>query len=141
MAIDLNNEIQVYKGYSQVFSIGDNAKTCLTALHLTRQLQDFIQPSLDLGWIMRCILDINSYNKFTDPRGERPIEEISQHPEFKYATILLEIAKLLTLRDKGNVFTAAEYKHYSNIQLSKIYYGNELIQIFRYLVEEMKGDF
>lgn len=141
MNIDVNQELQVYNGYSKILSQEGNSMICISALHLTRQFQDFISPQLDLGWIMRCILDINSYNKFTDPRGEREPIDISIHPEYKYANILLEIASLLYRREKGETINESEYKHYTLSEYARIFYGNELTHIFRFLVEDMKGDF
>lgn len=141
MNLDINEELKVYNGYRTLLEDGNTSAICLTAMHLTNQLKDFITPSLDLGWILRCILDINSYYKFSDPREELPRVDLSVHPEFKYALILLDLAKLLDRMNKGETLTESEYKRLSMSDHSEIYYGKEIMFIYNHALEQLKGDY
>lgn len=134
----VQEELELFKRYSTIFTGSSNAVVGISSVHLAQQLERYISPSLDLGWIIRCILDINSQNLFSNSRT--PQEELggvpdnSVHPEYKYAEFLIKLCSLFIYATTDKELTAQQAKDYMLTKDSEFYFGEELAMLNRELI-------
>lgn len=129
-------ELDLFKRYTDIFTGGSNAVLGITSVHLAQQLQGYISPSLDLGWVIRCILDINSNNLFTDYRQKlNTIPDNSIQPEYKHAKFIIDLCSLFILACEGKQLDPEDAAKYILTKDSEFYFGQELSELNKSLLE------
>lgn len=130
--MDVQEELKLFKRYLDVFPGTSKAVLGVTSVYLAQQLETYISPNLDLGWIIQCILDINSENLFTNCRSysnEQPQLNNSVHPEYNYATLIIKLCELFLKVSEGNTITIEEAKLYILNEDSEFYFGEQLSEL------------
>lgn len=127
--MNLDSEMKLFKRYTDVYSAEDNAEDIVSAIHLARQLEQYISPDLDLGWIIRCILDVGSQNLYTNSRGEATEETLEVHPEYHHAKLILRMCTLFRKIVEGEKLPEEKLEVYRLSDNSKFFYGEDLTKL------------
>lgn len=136
--MNVQEEVQLFKRYTNIFRGDSTAVLGISSVHLAQQLDQYISPSLDLGWVIRCILDINSENLFSNSRT--PNEELatvmdnSIHPEYKYAEFIIKLCDLFIHVSESKELSIEEAKQYILTKDSEFYFGGQLAELSRELL-------
>lgn len=137
--MDVQEELQLFKRYTEIFKGSSTALVGIASVHLAQQLERYISPSLDLGWVIRCILDINSKNLFSNCRGLAEEMSIllsnSVHPEYKYAEFIIKLCNLFICVTEGKTLTTEEAEQYTLNSQSEFYFGEQLSELNNKLLQ------
>lgn len=139
--MDIEKEMELYNRCETKFTTSDIAITSLGTIYLTKQLERYISPTLDMSLIIRYILDINSEFHYSNVRAnvediKRGAKDYIQH-EYIHAKMLTKLCTLFRLRIEGKVLSEEEAKDYLLVDTEQVYFGAELVELNNNLVEEL----
>lgn len=136
--MNVQEEVELFKRYANRFKGDSMAVLGISSVHLAQQLDKYISPALDLGWVIRCILDINSENLFSNSRT--PSEELatvldnSVHPEYKYAEFIIKLCDLFLHVSESKELSIEEAGQYILTKDSEFYFGGQLAELSKELL-------
>lgn len=125
--MEVKEEIKLFSRYYNRLSEDNNSVLAICSIHLAQQLEPYISRSLDLGWVIRCIMDINSSNLFSGARTDNLVNiDNSVHPEYKYAKFIIRLCNLLITINKDEILDDGDEILYELDEDSVFYFGQNL---------------